>query len=102
MQCREKQDLQRACATAWESYEAAVQATGPATDFKGAPIPPSIHEVLVSYIKLGSGMVSGRSEYVTDPKTGESGPAFQGAFRLRTEHLKASHALSKHLSRHRC
>jgi hypothetical protein len=78
MFCQEKQNLQNECATAWESYEAAVQAAGLTIDPKsGIPVSPRVQLM-------------------------QSGPALQGAFRLRLEHSEASHVLSKHLSTHRC
>jgi hypothetical protein len=98
MLCQEKQELQRACATAWENYDAAVQAAGSAMDYtSGIPIPPKLHEALKSFVDM-----SRRSGYMIDPETGKSVPALTGAIRLRLEHLKASQALSKHLSNHRC
>jgi hypothetical protein len=72
MSCPEKETLQRSCAEAWLQYEAAVKDPG-------LPIMKMIDPVARMIAAGGA-----------------------GAFRLRWEHLRASHALSKHLVTHRC
>jgi hypothetical protein len=74
MACAEKQDLQRKCSSAWESYEAAALSAG----FE---------------IQIPSG---------TPMPTANRRLAFEPVIGLRSEHQKASRALSQHLSRHRC
>ena len=79
MRCHEKLDLQRACTAAWESYETYAREAGIPAAFAGG-LPPD--RVSPAYRDLST--------------------TYRNATRLRSEHLKASHALSVHLARHHC
>jgi hypothetical protein len=77
MSCPEKETLQRGCTEAWELYEAAVKDLGMTI---GSQLP---HDVMAITKMIAP-------------------TARVGTFRLRWEHARASHALSKHLVTHRC
>jgi hypothetical protein len=77
MNCPEKETLQRGCAEAWNQYEGAIKELG-------VTIASQFPRDVLAITKM------------IDPATRI------GAFRLRWEHLRASHALSKHLVTHRC
>ena len=88
MNCPEKMDLQRQCTTAWDAYVAVLRESGLSVHPKSAGImAPSISELLAWKIS---------------PAAGTMPESYLSALHLRGEHLKASVALSKHLSRHRC
>ena len=88
MDCPEKKDLQRQCTIAWDAYVAVLQESGlPMESKSAAAMAPSISELLAWKIS---------------PATGTIPESYLPALHLRGEHLKASVALSKHLSRHRC
>ena len=75
MACPEKKELQDRCTAAWNQFEA--ESRGPAAHFSFRTL---------GWLRDATGTLS-------------LSPA---AVRLRWEHLKASQALSKHLSGHRC
>ena len=79
MICPEKETLQRSCAEAWDLYEAAVR--DQMSQFH-RDVP-----ALAKMVGSIAGMIAARAT---------------GAFHLRLEHARASHALSKHLVTHRC
>lgn len=86
--CRKKQELQPECAATWESYEAAVLEAGlPIDPHSGVLAVPTIYE---------------RQHPVIDAKTGRMTAAIYAITTLRWKHLRASAALSKHLSGYRC
>jgi hypothetical protein len=88
MDCPEKKDLQRECTTAWVAYVAGLRESGLPIDPRGAALmAPSISQLLAWKIS---------------PAAGTMPESYLSALHLRGEHLKASVALSKHLSRHRC
>ncbi len=87
MKCSEKGDLQRQCTAARETYAGAVRESGLPMDLKsGAVAPPSISALVAMQIE----------------PTGAPPAALSNLLALRGNHLKASLALSQHLSRHRC
>jgi hypothetical protein len=99
MKCAEKEDLQQKCTAAWNTYETATTELGLSVSGSGAIWPPPITGLpampwMVKALKaLGQAI---------DPATGRLRPPYQAVVGLRWEHLKASMALSRHLSTHRC
>jgi hypothetical protein len=74
MTCEKKQNLQQKCSATWDSYEAAALSTGFEIQTpSGTPMPPANRRLV-----------------------------FEPVIGLRSAHLKASWALSQHLSKHRC
>jgi len=87
MRCAEKDELQRNCSAAWDAYATMVKESGLSVDRQsGTVATPSISE-LVAWRSAGGLSLS---------------DTFVEAIRLRGDHLRASQALSAHLSRHRC
>jgi hypothetical protein len=86
MICQEKLDLQRACTTAWASYETHTREAG----IVAGDLPD-----LLKFHKMMSGMWNRSDTF------GQLASTFRNAVRMRGEHLRASRALSLHLSRHR-
>lgn len=87
MRCAEKEKLQRNCTAAWDAYASMVKESGLPVDGQSANMKlPSTSELVAWRSERGMSL---------------SG-AVAGALRLRGDHLRASHALSTHLSQHRC
>jgi hypothetical protein len=92
MQCVEKEDLQRQCSTAWSDYQIAAEKLGLPVDMKtGAALPGSLEELRML---KAAGMLNSRTVTMTQP--------YLAVITLRQGYLKASQALSRHLSAHRC
>ena len=79
MSCPEKETLQRSCTEAWNQYDSAIK-----DQMSQFPLDAPALTKMVNSIAQ---MIAARGT---------------GAFHLRSEHLRASHALSKHLVTHRC
>jgi len=87
MRCAEKEELQRNCSAAWDAYATMVGESGFPVDRQSQTVrPPSISE-LVAWRSAGNLSLL---------------DTFAEAIRLRGDHLRASRALSAHLSQHRC
>ena len=85
MRCAEKEKLQRNCTAACDAYAAKVTEAGVPVDR------------LSGTVRLWS-----TGELLALRSSTPDRAFFAEALRLRGEHLRASRALSQHLSRHRC
>jgi hypothetical protein len=102
MKCPEKEDLQHKCTARWNDYIAAINESSLSIDPSSGTIkPPSITELVAMGLEAAR---PGQAVSEIDPTKGIPWIAkpYAAAVRLRGEHLRASMALSNHLSRHRC
>jgi hypothetical protein len=93
VKCADKEVLQQKCTATWDTYVETVRESGLSVDPRsGTVIAPSISELVTARVV----------EF--DPKIGRLSISafYSAAIRLRGEHLRASLALSRHLSKHRC
>jgi hypothetical protein len=89
MRCTKKEALQQICVAAWDAYAAAVRESGLSVDPSGTVRALLISELVLSATDQRMEMLPGTARY-------------SAAIHLRGEHLKASLALSRHLSKHNC
>jgi hypothetical protein len=90
MKCPDKEDLQNKCTAAWNTYETAMKHAG----LSIGPRTGTIMQISIKDLRAVAGLI--------DPQTRTLREPWRAAIALRWEHLKASAALSTHLSTHRC
>ena len=99
MRCAEKEDLQHKCTAAWNTYETTITELGLSASGGGAVWPPPIFWSAMTRQSAKALKAFGSA---VDPETGRLQAPYVALIALRWEHLKASMALSRHLSTHRC